>query len=638
MATTAAAPGYAGAELQAEPGLWGWLTTVDHKRIATLYLGTSLFWFLVGGIEAFVMRLQLMFPNGQIVSAETYNELFTMHGTTMIFLVVMPLSAAFFNLLIPLQIGARDVAFPRLNAFSYWVYLFGSIFMNVSWFIGSAPDGGWFGYTPLTTLAYSKNLNIDFWVLGLQILGVSSLAAGFNFITTIVNMRAPGMHLMRMPIFTWMAFIVQFLIILAFPVITIALVFLQFDRFFGTNFYDIAQGGDPLLWQHLFWIFGHPEVYILILPAFGVVSEVVPTFSRKPLFGYPVTVYSGVLIAFLGFGVWAHHMFAVGMGPIADTVFGVTTMLIAIPTGVKIFNWIFTMWGGELRFTTAMKFAISLVGLFTIGGISGVMHASPPADLQQTDTYFIVAHFHYVLVAGSMMGLWAGVYYYYPKFTGRLLDERLGSWHFWLFFIGVNLTFFPMHFSGLFGMPRRIYKYDAGQGWELYNLLSSIGMYIQMLGTTIGFWNLWRSGRHGEIAGDDPWGAPTLEWSVPSPPPDYNFERIPTVTSRYPLWEVKSPPLARDIPHARAGEWPSGIRMEPVSPRRVPTARELGIAMPNPSIKPLLVAFFMALMFASLIAIHKDKLHLAVALVIVFAGALTTSLYSWLLTPLEDEV
>src|SRR5207248_9443355 len=515
MATTATAPAYTHAGSEAESGLWSWLTTVDHKRIAALYLGTSLFWFLVGGLEATIIRLQLAFPNGRVVSAEMFNELFTMHGTTMIFLVVMPLSAAFFNLLIPLQIGARDVAFPRLNAFSYWVYLFGSSFVNVSWFVGSAPDGGWFGYTPLTTLAYSKNLNIDFWMLGLQILGVSSLAAGFNFITTIVNMRAPGMYFMRMPIFTWMAFIVQFLIVLAFPVITIALVFLQFDRFFGTSFYEIAQGGDPLLWQHLFWIFGHPEVYILILPAFGLVSEVLPTFSRKPLFGYPVMVYSGMLIAFLGFGVWAHHMFAVGMGPIADSVFAVSTMLIAIPTGVKIFNWIFTMWGGNIRFTVAMKYAISLVALFVIGGISGVMHASPPADLQQTDTYFIVAHFHYVLVAGSMMGLSGGIYYYYPKITGRMLSERIGNWHFWLTFIGINLTFMPMHWSGLYGMPRRIYTYPADQGWDVFNMMSSIGAYVQAIAGLVFAFNIFKSWRGGAIAGNDPWKAPTLEWSIP---------------------------------------------------------------------------------------------------------------------------
>ncbi len=475
MATAAVSPGYAHAEEAYKGGLWSWLTTVDHKRIGALYMYTALAWFGIGGLEALIMRWQLKGPNGTAVSAEMFNQLFTMHGTTMIFLVVMPLSAAFFNFLIPLQIGARDVAFPRLNAFSYWVYLFGSLFMNTSWIFGMAPNGGWFGYAPLTTMAYSPGLNIDFWMLGLQILGVSSLAAAFNFITTIINMRAPGMNLMRMPMFTWMAFIVQFLLVLAFPVITIALVFLQFDRFFGTNFYTTTAGADPLLWQHLFWIFGHPEVYILILPAFGLVSEILPTFSRKPIFGYPVMVYSGILIAFLGFGVWAHHMFAVGMGPIADSVFAVTTMLIAIPTGVKIFNWIFTMWGGNLRFTVAMKYAISLVGLFVIGGISGVMHASPPADLQQTDTYFIVAHFHYVLVAGSMMGLSGGIYYYFPKITGRMLSEKIGNWQFWLTFIGVNLTFMPMHWAGLYGMPRRVYRYDAGQGWEIFNLLSTIG-------------------------------------------------------------------------------------------------------------------------------------------------------------------
>src|SRR5688572_8367118 len=393
MATAAATRTPVVSEHYETSGIWSWLTTVDHKRIGALYLYTALLWFLVGGFEAVLLRIQLQGPNGRLVSAEMYNMLFTMHGTTMIFLVIMPLSAAFFNLLIPLQIGARDVAFPRLNAFSYWVYLFGSIFMNVSWLVGQAPDGGWFGYTPLTTFQYSPRLNIDFWMLGLQILGVSSLAAGFNFITTIINMRAPGMHFMRMPIFTWMAFVVQFLLVLAFPVITIALVFLQFDRFFGTTFYVTAAGADPLLWQHLFWIFGHPEVYILVLPAFGLISEVLPTNSRKPLFGYPVMAYSGILIGFLGFGVWAHHMFSVGMGAIPDTVFALTTMLIAIPTGVKIFNWIFTMHGGAIRFTTAMLFGIGLVGLFTIGGISGIMHSSPPADLQQTDTYFIVAHF-----------------------------------------------------------------------------------------------------------------------------------------------------------------------------------------------------------------------------------------------------
>jgi cytochrome c oxidase subunit I len=651
MATAAATPVTTHSGPGSESGLWSWLTTVDHKRIGALYLYTALLWFLVGGFEALILRMQLQGPNGRLVSADMYNMLFTMHGTTMVFLVIMPLSAAFFNLLIPLQIGARDVAFPRLNAFSYWVYLFGSIFMNVSWLIGQAPDGGWFGYTPLTTLQYSRNLNIDFWMLGLQILGVSSLAAAFNFITTIINMRAPGMHFMRMPIFTWMSFVVQFLLILAFPVITIALVFLQFDRFFGTTFYLTSAGGDPLLWQHLFWIFGHPEVYILILPAFGLVSEVLPTFSRKPLFGYPVMVYSGILIAFLGFGVWAHHMFAVGMGPIADTLFAVTTMLIGIPTGVKIFNWIFTMWGGDIRFTVAMKFAIALVALFTIGGISGVMHASPPADLQQTESYFIVAHFHYVLFGGSMMGLWAGVYYYYPKLTGRLMSEKLGNWHFWLSFIGMNLTFMPMHWSGLIGMPRRTWVYDAGQGLEVFNLMSSVGAYIQAVAVLVFVYNMVRSFKKGAIAGNDPWGAPSLEWSIPSPPPDYNYATIPTVTSRYPMWDRNSQELTKDVPHTREGERSVDVDVAgrhvghvdhaignppgaPAGPLK--TAKELGIPMPNPSIKPLFVALFMTLMFASMLPMHLGQPKLAIVGIITFAILMTLTLYSWLLTPLED--
>jgi cytochrome c oxidase subunit 1 len=420
MTSNAAAASTPAAE---NTGIWSWITTVDHKRIGTLYLWTALTFFIIGGLEAVLIRTQLAAPNMGFVSAETYNQLFTMHGTTMVFLAIMPLSAAFFNYLIPLQIGARDVAFPRLNAFSYWIYLFGGIFITLPILFSVAPDGGWFGYAPLTTNRFSMGPNIDFWVLGLQILGISSLAAAFNFITTIINMRAPGMTLMRMPMFTWMSFVVQFLLILAFPPITIALFFLLMDRFFGTNFYAIAAGADPLLWQHLFWVFGHPEVYILILPAFGLVSEVLPTFSKKPLFGYNVMVYSGIMIGFLGFGVWAHHMFAVGMGAVADTIFSMMTMLIGIPTGVKIFNWIATMWSGEIRFTVPMKFAIALIAMFTIGGISGVMHSSPPADLQQTDTYFVVAHFHYVLFGGSIMGIFAGIYHYFPKMTGRFMSE-----------------------------------------------------------------------------------------------------------------------------------------------------------------------------------------------------------------------
>ena len=625
MATIVASPPYTQTKTAPSPyGIWSWLTTVDHKRIGVLYLVSSLFFFLFGGIEAGLLRAQLTVPNGQVLSAEMYNQLFTMHGTTMIFLAVMPLSAAFFNLLIPLQIGARDVAFPRLNAFSYWVFLLGALFITFPIFFQMAPDGGWFGYAPLSTKAYSPEHNMDFWVLGLQILGISSLAAAFNFITTIINMRAPGMSLMRMPVFTWMSFVVQFLVALAFPVITIALVFLQFDRFFGTNFYTVAKGADPLLWQHLFWVFGHPEVYILILPAFGLVSEVLPTFSRKPLFGYPVMVYSGILIGFLGFGVWAHHMFSVGMGAIADAVFALTTMLIAIPTGVKIFNWIATMWGGQIRFTVAMKFAVALVGMFVVGGISGVMHSSPPADLQQTDTYFVVAHFHYVLVGGSMFGLFAGLYYYFPKFTGRMMSESLGNWHFWLFFMGMNLTFFPMHFSGLLGMPRRIYQYDAGQGLELFNMLSTIGYALQAVGVLFGLVNFITSWRSGARASSNPWGGATLEWSIPSPPPDYNFAEIPQVKSRYPLWDVKG---GDTLVHETT--W------EEEKHNVIPTSHQLGIVMPNPSIWPLVCAAGIVVMLGGLLFMEANA-KLAIAINLTGAAIWIGALYKWVFTPLED--
>lgn len=593
--------------------VWGWLTTADHKKIGTLYLFTALFFFLVGGFEAEIIRAQLGAPNRHLVSAETYNQIFTMHGTTMIFLAIMPLSAAFFNFIIPLQIGARDVAFPRLNAFSYWVYLFGGLFISIPILFGHGPNGGWFGYTPLTTKAYSPGVNIDFWVIGLQILGISSLAAGFNFITTIINLRAPGMSLMRMPVFTWMAFIVQFMVILAFPVITIALFFLLMDRFFGTQFYEVASGGDPLLWQHLFWIFGHPEVYILVLPAFGLVSEVLPTFSKKPLFGYPVMVYSGILIGFLGFGVWAHHMFAVGLGPVADSVFGVTTMLIAIPTGVKIFNWIGTIAQGQFKATPASLFAVGMVALFIIGGISGVMHSSPPADLQQTDSYFVVAHFHYVMFGGSIMGLFAGIYYYFPKMFGRMLNDTIGKIHFWLTFIAMNLTFFPMHFSGMLGMPRRVYTYDAGQGWDVFNAISTYGAYLLAIATLFFLYNFFKSRVSGRPAGPNPWGAGTLEWTIPSPPPPYNFAVLPTVTSRYPLWEGKQ----ADIDSARANQQ-SGK-----------TAEQLGIVLPYSTIKPLLAALFMIVMFGGVIVGHW--------LLLTGATLMVLTLYSWLTSPLEPE-
>jgi cytochrome c oxidase subunit 1 len=572
---TRAVPAHSAATIAAPgAGAWSWITTVDHKRIGILYGVTALFFLLVGGVEALVIRLQLARPGGTLVSADFYNALFTMHGTTMVFLAVMPLNAAFFNYLVPLMIGARDVAFPRLNALSYWIFLGGALFLNASFLVGAPPDGGWFGYVSLTSRQYSPGPAIDFWVLALQVLGASSLLAGVNFIATILNMRAPGMTMMRMPVFVWMTLVVQFLIVLAFPVVTVGLIFLMFDRFFGTHFYDVAAGGDLHLWQHLFWIFGHPEVYILILPAFGIVSEVLPTFARKPLFGAPVVIYSGALIGFFGFGVWAHHMFAAGMGPVADAAFSVGTMLIAIPTGVKIFNWLATLWGGSIRPTAAFHFAAGLIADFTIGGLSGIMHASPPVDLQQTDSYFVVAHFHYVLIGGSLFGLLAGLFYWWPKVSGRMPDERLGTLAFWVTFLGFNLAFFPQHYLGAIGMPRRIYTYPADVGWNLWNMVSTVGAFALGLGVLLVLANLLRSLRVGPPAPADPWDGRTLEWRTSSPPPAHDFDAIPPVYGRDTFWREKY------------GDR-QGRRPPPLAP---PPADAHGIHMPAPSPWPVVTA------------------------------------------------
>jgi cytochrome c oxidase subunit 1 len=571
-----------GAIPQAPSGFLSWITTVDHKRIGVLYGSSAFIFFLVGGLEALLIRLQLARPDGTVLSAQTFNEMFTMHGTTMVFLAIMPMSAAFFNYMIPLLIGAHDVAFPRLNALSYWVFLAGALLLHASFLAGAVPDAGWFGYANLTSRQFSPRPGIDFWILGLQVLGISSLMAGFNFIVTIVNMRAPGMTLMRMPLFVWMSLVVQFLVVLAFPVITVALILLMFDRFFGTLFFAPQAGGDPLLWQHLFWLFGHPEVYILILPAMGIVSEVLPTFARKPLFGAPVVIYSGIMIGFLGFGVWSHHMFAVGLGPVADSAFSVATMLIAIPTGVKIFNWIGTLWGGAIRFTAALYFALGFIAMFTMGGLSGIMHASPPVDLQQTDTYFVVAHLHYVLFGGSIFGLFAGAYYWWPKITGRLLDERLGRIHFWTMLVGFNVTFFPMHYLGLIGMPRRVYTYAPDLGWNLWNLVSTMGAFLIALSALVFLVNVIRTAKSGAVAGPDPWDGRTLEWSIASPPPVFNFGTIPTVHGRDELWLEKH------------GDGHGG----PTAPRPAPPTREdlAAIHMPAPSRWPILLAGSLFLM------------------------------------------
>jgi cytochrome c oxidase subunit I len=517
-------------------GFWGWITTVDHKRIGILYGVTAFAFFLVGGLEALLIRMQLAKPNGTVVSADAYNQIFTMHGLTMIFLVVMPLSAAFFNYMLPLMIGARDVAFPRLNAFSYWLFLFGGLFLYSSFLLGGAPAGGWFGYAPLSLQPAS---HMHMYALGLLILGISSTVSAVNFAVTVINMRAPGMSLFRMPVFVWMTFVVSFLLIFALPVLTIGLVELFFDLQYGTNFFRVAGGGDVVLWQHLFWLFGHPEVYILILPAMGIVSEILPVFARKPLFGYPVVVLSGIAIGFMGWGVWAHHMFVVGLGPVANSAFALSTMFIAVPTGVKIFNWLATLWGGDIRFRTPLLFSLGFIAMFIIGGLSGVTHAVVPADYQQSDTYYIVAHFHYVLFGGSIFGLFAGIYYWWPKITGRILSEAVGKVHFWLMLIGFNLTFGPFHILGLEGMPRRIYRYQPGLGFDFWNMVSTIGAFLIAVSIVIFLFNAVRSIRRGEVAGPDPWDARTLEWATSSPPPAHNFDEIPVVRGLDDFWHTK---------------------------------------------------------------------------------------------------
>jgi len=522
----------------AKSGLWSWLTTIDHKRIGILYGVTAMVFFLIGGLEALAMRTQLIHPDNTFLPANTFNAMFTMHGTTMIFMFVMPLNAAFFNYIVPLQIGARDVAFPRLNALSYWVFLFGGLLFHASFLTGHLPEVGWFAYANNTENQYT-GLGTDFWVLGVQVLGLASLIAAINFLATILNMRAPGMTAMRMPLFTWVTLVTNFLLLLALPVITVGLVQITVDRHFGTHFFDPAGGGSPMLWQHLFWLFGHPEVYILILPPMGMVSEILPTMARKPIFGYSAMVYAVAAIGFLGFTVWAHHMFTTGLGVWASAIFSAATMLIAIPTGVKIFNWIFTLVGGRLRMTTPMFFALGFLVLFTIGGLSGIMHSSPPIDGHHQDSYFVVAHFHYVLFGGSVMGLFGGLYYWFPKFTGRMLNDKIGKLHFWLTAIGMNLTFGPMHLLGVDGMPRRIYTYPAGFGWATWNFWITMGAYLTGLSVLVFLYNVWTSLRRGEIAGADPWDGRTLEWSIASPPPAYNFAKLPTIESRDDFWYKK---------------------------------------------------------------------------------------------------
>src|SRR6202041_713068 len=528
--------------------LQGGVTTVDHKKLGILYIVYSLFFLVIGGIEATIMRIQLIVPHNHFVSPEVFNRMFTMHGTTMIFFVAMPILFGFGTYLIPLMIGARDMAFPRLNALSFWLTAFGGLLLYYSFIggnglygAGNAPDVGWFAYAPLTARAFSPGHSTDFWTLALLVSGVGSIGTAVNFIATILCMRCPGMTLGKMPLLVWLNLVVGGMVILAISPLTAAQIMLSVDRYLGGHFFDTHAGGSAVLWMHFFWIFGHPEVYILVVPAFAFASEIIPVFSRKPIFGYPVMVAATVSIGFISFSVWAHHMFTVGMSSYGNTFFTVTTMIIAVPTGIKIFNWIGTMWGGKIQFKAPMLFCIGFLFQFLIAGLTGIMLGASPFDWQLGNSYFVVAHFHYVIVGGILFTIFGAFYYWFPKMSGKMCSETLGKLHFWLFFVGFHLTFDFMHIPGLLGMPRRIYTYEPGRGWDIWNLIVSVGVVLQAAGILVLAANLIWSYFRGKRAGNDPWDAWTLEWSTSSPPAEYNFAEIPIVRSRRPLWDLKHP-------------------------------------------------------------------------------------------------
>ena len=604
------------------PGVTGWLTAVNHRAIGVRFIVTAFVFFLLAGIQAMLMRVQLAQPDLNVLSPERFNQFFTMHGTTMMFLFAVPMMEGLGMYLVPLMIGCRDMAFPRLSAFGYWVYLFAGVGLYVSLFAGVAPNGGWFAYVPLTRKEFSPGVNLDLWATLITFLEFSALTAAVELIVTIFKFRVPGMAINRLPLFVWSILVMAFMIVFAMPPLMVASVLLELDRAVGTHFYNPLAGGDPLLWQHLFWFFGHPEVYIILLPALGIVSAIVATFTRTPVVGYTAVVLSTVAIGILSFGLWVHHMFATGIAMIGLTFFAAASMMIAIPSGVQVFAWLATMLRGRIILQTPMLFVLGFVIIFVLGGVTGVMVAAVPFDLQVHDSYFVVAHFHYVLFGGTVFPLLGGLHYWFPKITGRLPSERLGRWSFWLIFIGFNVTFFGMHLLGLLGMPRRIYTYPAGLGWDGLNLVSTVGAALTALGLLVYVTNYGYCSRRGDPAPDDPWGGGTLEWSIASPPPSYNFQVFPEVRSRHPLWDQ----AREDGAHGPA--WPAekalklpDDRRETLSSTVLDARPEARIALPGPTVWPLMLAMAVGVAFAGAI-VH-------VSLVLVGALLSVVALIGW---------